>query len=110
MITFYRGDQYTRRFTIKDRATGQPVNINGYTFLLTVNSKLKPEDDADEIFQITGVVQGDGSDGQVAFAFTSTHTNIPPKKYYYDIQMTSGGGDIRTIVKSNYIIQMDITK
>lgn len=109
-ITYYRADQYPLVVTVKNAATGSPIDITGYTFKLTVNSEKKPADDSNQIWQLDGDLDADPTTGRVVFDITDTQTDIPVRKYYYDIQMTTAGGDVRTIAKDVFEITMDITK
>jgi hypothetical protein len=108
-LTYYRGDSYPQIFTILNAATGAAVDITGYTFKLTVNRDRKPTDASNQLFQIAGII-ADAAAGQVSFSFESGHTGINPGQYYYDVQMTTDTGDVRTIVKAVFEVTMDVTK
>ncbi|MCP3685833.1 MAG: hypothetical protein GY861_24555 [bacterium] len=109
-ITWFRGDSYPFELTIKDSVTLLAVDITGYSFLLTVDSTKAPVDDSTKVFEITGVLDADPTTGKVTFTPTTTNTNQVPTAYYYDVQMTDGAGNIRTIVKDVWKITQDITK
>lgn len=108
-MTYYRGDSYPRIFTILNAATSVAIDITNYTFKLTVNRDRDPVDASNQLFQIDGII-ADGPAGQVSFSITSGHTGINPGQYYYDVQMTTDEGDVRTIVKAVFAITMDVTK
>jgi len=109
VISYYRGDYYPQELTVTNKATGDPVDITGATFLLTVNSEKKPVDASNQLFQISGVLDADPTTGKVVFSFEEQHTNIEIGTYYYDIQMVLAGTK-RTIKKNSYKIHQDITK
>jgi hypothetical protein len=109
-IVFYRGDQYTILLTIKYRSSGDPIDITGYNFLLSVDPSSDPDDAGNQLFQVAGVLDGDPTTGKVGFPVTSTHSDQEPATYFYDVQMTTDTGDIRTILKDEFVITMDITK
>jgi hypothetical protein len=111
-IQFYRGDSYPISLTIKDASSGEAIDISGYSFILTVDETKNPTDDSTKVFSVDGVVDADQTTnpGKVTFTPTTVNTSIAPQKYYYDVQMTDGDGNIRTIEKNTWFIEQDITK
>lgn len=107
-ISRYRGDTVPDQITVVDTA-GVAVNVTGYSFLLTVNKNKDPSSTAGQLFQVAGVIIS-GPAGTVKFTPSAVQTDQTPGKYYYDIQMTDGGGLIRTIISGNYVIKQDVTK
>ena len=107
-IIFYRGDSYSKEFEITDEETGFAIDINGYTFTMSVDSRENPDSEDTQLFFLTGLIT-DASEGKVAFTPTSENNNQPPKTYFYDVQMVTGT-NIRTVIKDKYIITQDITK
>jgi hypothetical protein len=108
-ITYYRGDTYPIELTITD-VSGNPVDLSGVTFKMTVNSDKTPVDDSTKLFQVNGVLDYLPTTGKVYFTPTALNTALSPGKYYYDIQMLSPNGNIRTLVKDEFRITQDITK
>lgn len=108
-LTMYRGDSYPIELTLVNEDTGIPFNLQNCSLLLTVNSDLAPATDANEIFQVAGVIV-DAVGGIATFTPTVLDTDVMPKVYYYDVQLTDSDGNIRTIIKSTFTITMDITK
>jgi hypothetical protein len=107
-VNYYRGDGYPLLLTVTDSGTGNPVDITNYTFLLTVNKEEAPIDDSRQVFQAAGTIV-DGPNGQVSFPVVPANT-AEVGDYFYDVQMTTVGGDVRTIAKDAFIVSMDITK
>ena len=103
-----RGDTFADQFTVKD-AAGAVININGATFLLTVDPEPDPTTSANNLFQLTGVIVN-GPLGIVSFTPNATQLDQTPNVYFYDIQMTDINAAIRTIAKGKYEISPDITK
>ena len=108
-ITRKRGDTYAEEKEVISATTGLPMNISGYSFLLTVDPAEKPTDDANNVFQVTGVIT-DATNGLVEFAPSPAQADRYPGVYFYDIQMTDGDGRIRTIETGKYTVEQDITK
>jgi hypothetical protein len=107
-LTRKRGDSFADSFTVIDAATGQPLNITGFTFLMTVDPDKSPTTAANNIFQIPGVVV-DGPNGVVEFAPSTVQTDRVGN-FYYDIQMTYTSGRKRTLVTDTYRLEQNITK
>ncbi len=104
----YRGDTYANIFAIKD-SNGDPIDITGYSFKLTVNTLKEPDSDLTQLFQITGALVSP-SLGTVKFAPNVTQADQDPGTYYFDIQMTDGTGAIQTVALGKYVFKQDITK
>lgn len=111
-IDYYRGDDYPLEMTFKDKATQEAIDLTGYSFIMTIDTLKKPPDATTKVFDITGVVDPDQvtNAGKVSFTPTDVQTDIDPKGYFYDIQMTDAGGHKRTVVKYKFTILQDITK
>ncbi len=105
-----RGDSFADEFVLfTDAAKTTPLVITGFSFILTVDPSEAPADASSNLFAITGTIT-DATNGKVEFAPTAGQTDVTPKLYFYDIQMTDGSGAIRTIVVGDYDITQDITK
>ena len=109
-ITWYRADSFPIELTLTNKLTKMAIDITGYSFLFTVNSIEDPPDDTDQVFQVAGVLDADPTTGKVSFTPTKTDTAQPIATYYYDVQMTDGSGNVRTIAKFRFFIHQDITK
>lgn len=103
-----RGDTYADEFTIKSATTGSPINITGYSFLLTVDPSAEPVSAATNLYTLTGTIIS-GPEGRVEFAPTATQAN-QIGSFFYDVQMVDGAGRKRTIVAGKYTYKQDITK
>ncbi|OPZ07196.1 MAG: hypothetical protein BWZ07_03371 [Alphaproteobacteria bacterium ADurb.BinA280] len=103
-----RGDTYADEFIIKSPVTGQPINITGYSFKLTVDTNKDPVDDTTNVYSLNGVIV-DAANGRVEFSPSDVQAD-QIGKFYYDVQMLDGSGRKRTIVKAKYEFTQDITK
>jgi len=108
-ITRKRGDTYADEITVTSETTGQPINITGYTFVLTVDPEKAPASAANNLYSITGTIL-DATAGRVEFAPSDVQANQLPGTYYYDIQLIDGAGRKRTIALDKYVYQQDISK
>lgn len=105
-----RGDSYP--ITIRITSGGQPVNLTGYSFRMTADSKEAPADEETQLFQVDGVID-DPTTGVVSFQPTEDDTDLPPKPltkpYWYEIEYTTAT-DRRTIAKYKLAITQDLAK
>lgn len=107
-ITRKRGDTYADEFIIKSAATGLPINITGYSFVLTVDPAQYPTDSSNNKFQLTGTIV-DAAAGRVEFAPSALQADNVGR-FFYDVQMVDGAGRKRTIVSGKYVMVQDISK
>jgi hypothetical protein len=110
-IEWFRGDAYPINLLIKDKNSGQEIDLTGYFFVMTCDSRKDPPDSSTTMFSVLGTIPDQTTDtGRVIFTPTSLDTDIEPATYYYDIQMTDPDGNVRTIAKYKFKILQDITK
>lgn len=103
-----RGDTYADEFTIRTKRTKTPINLTGYTFLMTVDSREFPSDISTQQFQMTGTIIN-AVQGRVEFAPTEEQANRVGN-FFYDVQIVDGLGRKRTIAAGPYDMIQDITK
>lgn len=108
-LTYKRGDSFPSLFQIVAADGVTPLDITGWSFTLTVDTQRNPPDASTNLFSVVGNIT-DAVNGRVQFAPSTTNTDQPPAKYWYDIQQIDGAGRRRTIVKARFIIEQDITK
>lgn len=102
-----RGDTFPWTFTIT--VSGAAVNINGFTFLLTVDPSEEPADNTNNLFQLTGTIT-DAPNGVVEFEMSAVQADQTPNTYYYDLQWTDGASKLRSIAKGEFEFKQDVTK
>ncbi len=108
-ITRKRGDTYANQIKVMSKSSNTAVDITGYSFVMTVDPSNAPTSSANNLFQITGVID-DATGGLVSFAPSALQADQTVGRYYYDIQMTDNSGAVRTIQTGAYIFEQDITK
>jgi hypothetical protein len=111
-LTITRGDSYPIPIKLTDSITGLPLNLTGYTFVMTVDSKENPADDTTQLFQVAGII-ADPTTGIVSFQPTEVNTDLTPrpltKPYWYEIEYTTLSTR-RTIAKYKLAIVQDLAK
>ncbi|MCP4442841.1 MAG: hypothetical protein GY810_28380 [Aureispira sp.] len=77
--------------------------------VLSVSSEKEPVAPVTYVFQITGEIYGETSDGIYEFPFTSSEADNLGK-FYYDVSYTDAGGKTRTTNEGTIIFSQDIGK
>lgn len=85
-----------------------PIDITGFSFLLSVDPSEDPSSSGTRLFQLTGTIT-DAENGVVQFAMNSTQANQEPATYYYDLQQTDGSGKTRTLAAGKWKVEPTIT-
>jgi len=120
-ICYVRGDTKAIRILVQvldENASPElaPLDINGYSFTLTVNTEQDPTagspGNGTQLLSIAGDIASPTSAGIVDFSPLLADSNalIAPETLYYDIQMTDVTLVKRTIAKGEFETIMDITK
>lgn len=107
-ITRRRGDTFPHRIVVTDSRTGEPVDITGFSFKLTVDPAEFPADASANLFQVAGVIS-DPTGGIVEFSPSAADVNHVGD-YYYDIEMVDTASKKRTIAHGAFKLVQDITK
>lgn len=105
-ITRFRGDTYSVEAVLKKTINKVEVPID---FTDGTTAKFSYKKGSGKKVTIDGL--NGTADGEITFPFVETaQTSILPGQYIYDIQITSGSGEIQTYVKDIMNIVDDITR
>lgn len=104
-----RGDTKAIPYILTTDDTGLPVDIAGYSFLLSVDTQQNPPDSATQVFQVAGSIV-DAPSGKLQFQLTELQADQTPDVYWYDVQVTEDTGAIVTLLKGKWRVRQDITK
>lgn len=107
-ITRRRGDTYADEIIIKSKTTKLPIDITGYTFVMTLDPEKAPVSSANNLYSLVGTIV-DAAAGRVSFAPSALQAD-QLGAFYYDVQMIDGNLAKRTVVLDKYTYTQDITK
>jgi len=65
-IKLYRGDSYPLVFVFKNKDTGLPIPITGWSFKMTVSTEKDPVDETTKKFSVDAVIV-DAANGKFSF-------------------------------------------
>ena len=110
-LRMIRGDAQAWDFAIV-MPNGQPQTLVGATLRFTTRARL---DDAAPAFTRTvgtGITVTDALGGliTVRLAPTNTSTLVRPTTYYWDLEVTDGGGNIKTVADGTLEVRLDVSQ
>lgn len=113
-ITAYpRGDTRTLNIQVNQSDGVTPFNLTGCTVYFTVNVSKTPADDGTDSSAILKTSTNSfvaPTTGLATITLTNTLTQpIPGGKYYYDVQLKDGSGNITSLGQSTFTVVDDIT-
>jgi len=106
-LTIYTLDTVPIIINVTDSA-GDAVDVTGYEFFFTAKTN-KSDADASAVIKKDTDTPNDPTNGQAVITLSTTDTNVTAGKYFYDIQMKDGSGQITTLVYGDLIIRTGIT-
>ena len=104
----YQSRSYSLRLTLKDKATGDPLNVTGSTFA----SQLRRYNSSPDAVSFNVDTSG-AATGVIVLTLTSTQTaaaNLPPGPYRWDVDKIDGPGVITPLAKGELIVEGDVTR
>ena len=112
-LTIYRGDDKTFNLAFTD-GDGVGIDITGWTIFFTLkNARVFQDDtnDTDALIEKTVTSHSDPTIGLSAFSIGASDTSsLTPKTYVFDIQIKDSGGNIKTIIKGDFVLSADVTR
>ena len=107
ILQVFKRDTKIYNLTFKD-SDEVAIDITGYTIFFTVK---QDETDTDANAKISKTVTSHTSptEGLSQVTLEPADTDLDVRKYYYDIQIKDGSGNITTVVKDTFEIVQDIT-
>lgn len=107
-VTRVRGDTFPFAFNMKD-SNGNAVDITGFSYKLSVDTREEPDDETTQLFKLTGSIT-DAANGVVQFTLSEAQSDQDPSEYYFDVEQTDDNSKIRTVVKGKWTVVQDATK
>lgn len=106
-LTLIKRDDKTYTVNFSD-VIGDPIDITGYTVFFTVKINKTDTDDVAVIAKdITS--HSDPTAGETQIVLTDTDTDIAVGDYFYDIQLKTDVGEIKTVVIGQLVVRQDVT-
>lgn len=105
-VKVYRGDTWLRAWVIQDES-GAPVDLTGASVRLHVRDaagvKVAEASTADGRLVITPL------QGRIDMTIPAAAMAIAPGSYRFDLELTSAGGEVRTVEQATLVVLEDVT-
>jgi len=110
-IVIVRGDEWPLSMVIVGKTTKEPMDLTGFTVVMTVTRVKSPLDDSSKLFSCVGEVDPDqvANRGRVVFIPTQDNTK-ENGKFFYDVEITKGSRRKTFNNGSKFVIEQDNTK
>lgn len=107
---FYRGDTQTYKLTLKD-SSGTPVDLTGCAVWFTMKTS-HDDPDTKAVIQVKVTSHTDAEKGitTVVIPATSTDSLTPNATYFYDFQLVTADGTVKTFLSGKVKILPDVTR
>jgi len=103
-----RGDKWVIEFIIQD-PSGNPINISGNQYWLTLKSDINLSDNEAEV-QVGPVLPSNSASGEVTIIVDSGITEVlEARSYKYDFQEVESAGTVNTLVIGKIRVVKDVT-
>jgi hypothetical protein len=83
-------------------------DLTDYAGKLTVKQNLTDSDSSALISK--SAIISEPTTGKLSFSLTNSDTDIPVGVYYYDIQITDGATDVKTLFKGTFTVTYQVTE
>lgn len=102
-----QGVSYNQTITLKDKQSGQPLNLTGCTAAAQIRGTYNDLVPAAEFTTYIGI----GTDGKIQISLTPEQTSaIMIDRGVYDIELTYPGGVKDRILQGNVVISKEVTR
>lgn len=110
------GDDFRQKLTLKDKETGNPLNLSGYSFKMEIReckSNLDPILTLESPIGISGIgiEIDDAINGNIFLIISKNITkDLTDTNAVYDLKWTTDVGQVTTILEGNIQILETVTK
>lgn len=107
-ICIVRGDD--KKFRLHFTTDGvTPVNLTGAKVYLTVKKRIE-DADSDAVIQKIVTTHTDPVNGITEIKLSHTETKIDLGRYFYDVQLTDAGNEVKTVLIGYFTVTKEVTK
>ena len=107
-ITAYQGANFDRTFTITQ--SGTALNLTGYTSAMQVREAADSTATLLSLTSGTGITLG-GTAGTIDVAITASQSSaIPAGSFAYDLEITSGAGQVTRLLQGGFTVSGNVTR
>lgn len=92
-------------------ATGEPVDLEGYTAAMQIRTLVESPEAVDTLTTGNGRILLEADQGKLTLKFPNEVTALfPAQQMVYDVEITSGGGEITRILQGKVSVSPEVTR
>lgn len=92
-------------------ATGEPVDLEGYTAAMQIRTLIDSMTAVDTLTTANGRILLEATQGKLTLKFPNAVTEeYPAQNLFYDIEITSSGGEITRILQGKVSVSPEVTR
>lgn len=103
-----QGATFNRVITWKNTA-GSPINLTGYTAKMQVRTSPAAATAVLTLSTAAGSIVLGGALGTVTLTAAASLMTMDGYNYVYDLELTSGGGEVTRLVMGNFTVRAEVT-
>lgn len=103
-----QGATFSRVITWKNTA-GTPINLTGYTAKMQVRTTPSAASAVLTLSTAAGSIVLGGALGTITLTASAATMNMDGYNYVYDLELTSGGGEVTRLVMGNFTVRAEVT-
>lgn len=108
-LTFPQGATWSLSLTWNDDG-GDPINLTGYTAAMQVRKSYDATTPVVSVSSGSGITLG-GVAGTIDVRIASSATDdVKAGRYVYDLELTSGGGEVTRLVEGTLTVTPEVTR
>lgn len=105
-----QGETFDEAITWKDSA-GTPINLTGYSARMQVRKDVTASSQVIECTTVNGRIVLGGALGTITFNIASADTaSIQRGMYVYDLELISGSGSVKKLLKGQFEVLGEVTR
>lgn len=109
-LTVDQGTDWTRTFTLRNKADGSLVNLSGYTARMQVRRDYDSTTTLVELTTANGRIVLGGAAGTITLSLSATVTAGIARSGVWDIELVSAGGVVSRPLRGAFILEREVTR
>lgn len=109
-LTVDQGTDWAETFTLRSKATGEPIDLTGYAARMQVRRDYDASAVMVELTTANGRIVLGGEDGTIALSLTASTTAGITRSGVYDIELVSPGGLVSRPLRGDFVLRREVTR
>lgn len=109
-LTVDQGTDWSETFTLRNKATGTPLDLTGYTARMHVRRDYDATATLVELTTTNGRIVLGGEDGTVTLSLDSTVTAGINRSGVWDVELVSADGIVYRPLRGDFVLRREVTR